>query len=114
MAYEIVSRLKKLGEIDLLKKLTDGVQENEKAKGKKHQVFRLSFDAKEVVGEESISKVLDYMHHNPVSGKWNLVKDYTRYAYSSAGFYELGKEGLVKIVDYRNVASESSTSDSEG
>jgi hypothetical protein len=31
--------------------------------------------------------VLDYIHHNPVKGKWNLVEDYTLYPYSSAGYF---------------------------
>ncbi|MEQ8907263.1 hypothetical protein [Ekhidna sp.] len=114
MAYEVVSKLKKLKEEAMLGKLEEGVQANERVKGKRHQVFRLSFDAKEVVGDENINKVLDYMHHNPVSGKWNLVEDYTRYPYSSAGFYEKGEVGIVKIVDFRSVISESSASDSEG
>ena len=114
MAYEIVSRLKERGEDVLLEKLIDGLQENERAKGKKHQVFRLSFDAKEVIGDKDINKVLDYIHHNPVSGKWNLVDDFRMYPYSSASFYEMEKKGVVKIIDFREVISESSTSDSEG
>ncbi len=113
MAYEIISRLNDKNEKSILAQLAEGVQVNERSKGKKHQVFRLSFDAKAVVGDESINKVLDYMHHNPVSGKWNLVEDYTKYAYSSAGFYERGEEGIVEIVDFRDVISESSGSDSE-
>ena len=35
-----------------------------------------------------IEQKLDYIHHNPVKGKWNLSNDYTQYAYSSARFYE--------------------------
>jgi len=41
LAYEIVERLRQMGSLKLLKKLQDGVQEREKKKGKKHQVFRL-------------------------------------------------------------------------
>lgn len=114
MAYEIISRLKDKNEKSILVQLAEGVQENERSKGKKHQVFRLSFDAKTVAGDESINKVLDYMHHNPVNGKWRLVDDFTKYPYSSAGFYENGEKGLVNIVDFREVTSESSASDSEG
>jgi hypothetical protein len=32
---------------------------------------------------------MDYIHRNPVSGKWSLVKDFTTYEHSSASFYEL-------------------------
>jgi putative transposase len=33
---------------------------------------------------------LDYIHNNPVKGKWQLAKDYLSYHYSSARFYETG------------------------
>jgi hypothetical protein len=32
----------------------------------------------------------DYIHHNPVSKNWQLIKDFTEYEYSSASFYEKG------------------------
>ena len=46
LAYEIVKRLKENGNEELLGVLAAGVQTNEREKGKKHQVFRLSFDGK--------------------------------------------------------------------
>jgi hypothetical protein len=33
---------------------------------------------------------LNYIHGNPVSGKWLLTKDDISYHYSSARFYETG------------------------
>jgi len=114
MAYEIVKRLKNLKEVEILKTLSDGVQIEERKKGKKHQVFRLSFDAKEVNGDGEIDKVLDYMHHNPVSGKWQLVDDFVDYPHSSARYYELGEQLEIKIYDFRTVGSESPSDDSEG
>ena len=33
---------------------------------------------------------INYIHHNPVNGKWNLAKDFVSYEHSSASFYELG------------------------
>ncbi len=108
MAYEIISRLKELKAISLLEALSNGVQKNESSKGKKHQVFRLSFDAKQVKGDKEINSVLDYMHNNPVSGKWNLAEEFTSYPYSSARFYELDEKGIVEITDYRSIISESS------
>ena len=108
MAYEIVKRLKKLKANSILKELSNGVQEKERLKGKKHQVFRLSFDAKKVEGE-SILSVMDYIHHNPVSGKWNLAKDYVSFPHSSASYYEGEGECIGGLVDFRVVCSESST-----
>ncbi|MBV6644927.1 MAG: transposase [Cyclobacteriaceae bacterium] len=112
LAYEVVKRLKKRDRTDLLHQLQKGVQQNEKNKGKRHQVFRFSFDAKSLKGINEVEQVLDYIHRNPVSGKWNLVDDYVSFPYSSASYYETGLRSPYSLVDYR-VVSESSTSDSE-
>lgn len=37
-----------------------------------------------------IYQKLDYIHNNPVTGKWNLSKGILDYKYSSAKFYENG------------------------
>ena len=55
---------------------------------------RLSFDARKCFGEKMVEQKLEYIHHNPVSGKWNLVDDFVDYPHSSAAYYELGKENL--------------------
>jgi hypothetical protein len=49
---------------------------------------------------------INYIHMNPVSGKWNLVEDYTDYPYSSAAYYELGKENKY-ITHYKELNSAS-------
>ena len=113
MAYEIVKRLKTSGQLALLQTLSAGVQQGEREKGKKHQVFRLSFDAQEVKGHRQINKVLDYIHHNPVSGKWQLKSDFLDYQYSSAQYYELGIQREIEVCDYRVQTSASPTDDSE-
>ena len=76
MAYDIVARLTSLQKNGLLRKLRAGVQENEAKKGKKHQVFQLSFDARICLDIKMLGQKMDYIHHNPVTGKWNLVDDY--------------------------------------
>jgi REP element-mobilizing transposase RayT len=88
MAYKILSQLKILKHKSVLAILAAGVQKNERDKGKLHKVFRLSFDAKECFDDKMIAEKLDYIHTNPVNGKWHLVKDYAEYEYSSDGFYE--------------------------
>lgn len=103
MAYDIVSRLSALNKGNLLKTLRDGVQKNEVRKGKKHQVFRLSFDARICFNRKMLEQKLDYIHHNPVSGKWNLVDDYCDYKYSSASFYEEEKEVDFNVQHYREI-----------
>ena len=88
MVYKIVKQLKKFRQEKILSILADGVQNNERKNGKKHKVFRLSFDAKVCFDEKMIAEKLHYIHTNPVNGKWELVIDYADYEYSSAGFYE--------------------------
>ncbi|MDN3655631.1 hypothetical protein QWZ08_08340 [Ferruginibacter paludis] len=34
-------------------------------------------------------KKINYIHNNPVSGKWMLAKDFVEYEHSSASFYEI-------------------------
>ncbi|HEY5533317.1 MAG TPA: hypothetical protein VIL99_00040 [Ignavibacteria bacterium] len=48
---------------------------------------------KELVTEKYVIQKLNYIHKNPISGKYNLVDDYTLYKYSSARFYEQGRQG---------------------
>jgi len=46
---------------------------------------------------------LNYMHHNPVKGKWNLVHDFVLYPPSSAKFYQTGVQGVYKVTHYKDV-----------
>lgn len=88
MAYEIVNRLEKHRETRILQILKAAVTAREKKKGQLHKVFKDSFDAKAIFSDKFLIQKLDYIHHNPVSGKWNLAKDFVAYEHSSASFYE--------------------------
>ena len=103
MAYEIVNRLKKLRRLDLLNLLGESVTQHERRKKKKHNVFRPSEDIKEIMTEKFIRQKLNYMHKNPVSGKWKLVENYLDYIHSSARFYELGEEGVFHVYHYQEI-----------
>jgi hypothetical protein len=105
MAYDIVNSLSKQNKIHLLDQMRQGVQRVEKSRGKKHQVFHLSFDARKCFSQKMIEQKLDYIHHNPVRGKWSLVEDFTRYEHSSAGFYELDNVGNFKVTHYKDLGS---------
>ena len=103
MAYSLIERLKEQSETDLLFKLSLACSDKEKTKGQKHKVFEPSFDAKAVYSQEFLYQKLDYIHHNPVSGKWNLCNEFTDYPHSSAGFYELAQpHAYLHIIDYRD------------
>jgi REP element-mobilizing transposase RayT len=106
MAYEIVKKLKLYAKVSLLDLLRSGVEKNETAAGKKHKVFILSFDGKIVEGKKAVLRVLDYIHHNPVNGKWSLVGDYKQYPYSSAAYYELNQADPYLVKDFRELIGE--------
>src|SRR6202142_2742989 len=60
------------------------------AANKKHEIWQRDSLSVELVSSGFAKQKLDYIHFNPVSGKWNLAKDYLDYYYSSARFYETG------------------------
>jgi REP element-mobilizing transposase RayT len=102
MTYALIDRLEESGRHDLLAKLSEGCSARERAKGQKHKGFEKSFDAKPVYNLDFLHQKLDHIHHNPVSGKWNLCCEFVEYLHSSAAFYELGQvHSFVEIADYR-------------
>lgn len=100
MAYEIVKRLKEQQDEQLLNQLREGVDMNEAIKNKQHQVFEPSFDCKECFTEKFIKQKLDYIHKNPLRGKWNLAETITDYLHSSARFYETGEHSMYEVTAY--------------
>ncbi|WP_413669399.1 transposase [Mucilaginibacter sp. Mucisp86] len=103
MAYELVKKPTELGKTDILDQLSAACTEKEKAKGQKHKVFEPSFDAKPIYSTAFLHQKLDYIHHNPVSGRWSLCNDFTKYPYSSATFYYSARlHESIPITDYRD------------
>lgn len=101
MAYEIIKRLELANDQYTLKYLSSVVSKREKKKGQIHKVFIDSFDAKGIYNEKFFNQKLNYIHRNPVSGKWKLVIDYTDYEHSSASFYEASVVKNYEPFDYR-------------
>jgi REP element-mobilizing transposase RayT len=87
MAYDLVEQLTSLDQHEILNQLSAACTDKEIAKGQKHKVFEPSFDAKPVYTLPFLHQKLDYIHRNPVSGKWNLCAEFTDYPHSSAAFY---------------------------
>ena len=100
IAYEIVSKLKKIGREDLLKQLEKGVTASDKRRGKLHEVWEDSFDWKECNSRKMIVQKLDYMHCNSCRGKWNLVTNPVDYIHSSAKYYITGEQGKFAVTNY--------------
>lgn len=103
MAYEIIKRLEKSKRNDLLEYLFDAVTKKEKKKAQRHRVFEESFDAKGINSEKFLLQKLNYIHRNPVSGRWHLAKDFTEYEHSSASFYEEGMIRQYEPFDIRKI-----------
>jgi putative transposase len=57
---------------------------------KKHEIWQRDSLGIEIYSREVAKQKLDYIHFNPVSGKWLLAKDDLDYHFSSARFYENG------------------------
>lgn len=89
IAYEMINRLEETGNTALLHHLESLVTERERKKGQLHKVFKDSFDAKAIITQCFLMQKINYIHNNPVSGKWMLAKDFVEYAHSSASFYEI-------------------------
>ncbi len=98
MAYEIRKRLIAGDHQDMLAVMAGGVRAGDERRGSLYRVFETSSDIKECWSEKFLHQKLDYIHNNPVSGKWSLVDDPALYAYSSAGFYMLGSEPAVPLL----------------
>ena len=65
------------------------------AANKRHEIWQRDSLGIEIYSRALAKQKLDYIHFNPVSGKWLLAKDDISYYYSSAKFYETGEDGFV-------------------
>ena len=104
MAYEIIKRLEDNGQYKILDALAAKVTNEERNRGKKHRVFEVSSDIKPCYTKRFLLQKLNYIHSNPVSGKWNLAPTDVEYFHSSASFYNLNKpHPNVKITHYEDI-----------
>jgi putative transposase len=60
------------------------------AANKKHEIWQRDSLGVEIYTSKVARQKLEYIHNNPVSGRWQLATDYLSYPYSSAKFYETG------------------------
>jgi len=103
MAYELVRRLQTQGHGAVLQQLAEAVSPSDARRGKRHQVFEPSFDAKECRHDRFVEQKLQYIHNNPCSGKWSLAPDPISYLHSSAQFYLAGKPGVYEVTNYKTL-----------
>lgn len=102
LAYEIVNRLEFSQETGILSHLASAVNAKERQRNKKHRVFERSSDIKACHTEKFLLQKLNYIHNNPVSGKWKLAATAEEYFHSSAAFYAFNKQHpFVDIIHYK-------------
>jgi REP element-mobilizing transposase RayT len=87
MAYEIVQIIKDKGGNDHLNEMKLLVNETDKKRNKKHEVFEPSFDWKECNSQKFVDQKLSYMHCNPCKTEPWLSPYPPSYVHSSAKFY---------------------------
>lgn len=73
------------------------------AANKKHEIWQRDSLGIIIYSTKVAGQKLDYIHYNPVSGKWQLANDYLSYHYSSAFFYETGKDSFGFLKNIFNV-----------
>lgn len=104
LAYEIVKRLKATQRDDILNVLKAGVKPEDRVQNRKHRVFEISSDIKPCYTEKFLIQKLEYIHANPLRGKWCLCETADGYFHSSAAFYELNEvHPNVTITHYKDL-----------
>lgn len=99
IAYEIVKLLKKKQEDDILRHLQKEVEEKDRSRGKKHEVWKNGFDVKECRTENSFHKSqFTFMKilygENGSYAKLHLI------TWIALRFYFNGTQGLFNVKDY--------------
>ncbi|MBI5371964.1 MAG: hypothetical protein HZA79_08050 [Sphingobacteriales bacterium] len=104
IAYDIVKRLSLQKEESLLYQLEIAVEAKDRERKKKHEVWEDSFDWKECRTNAYMKQKTDYMHNNPVRGKWRLAGAAHEYEHSSAQYYLTAQQGRYPVLDYCEIA----------
>jgi len=73
------------------------------ANNKKYEFWKRDSLAVHLFSRQVAFQKLDYIHANPLSGKWKLVTEPCQYRYSSAKFYEMGQKDYAFLKDLREV-----------
>lgn len=60
------------------------------ASNKTHEFWQPDSQAFPLYSQSIINQKIDYIHNNPVSGKWQLAPTADAYRFSSASFYQSG------------------------
>jgi REP element-mobilizing transposase RayT len=93
-AHEFLKKLKAVGQSALYEI---------NASNKKHEIWQRDSLSIEIYSRSVAIQKLQYIHFNPVRGKWQLSKDDLCYHYSSARFYNNGVDEFGFLSDLYRV-----------
>lgn len=105
ISHDIVKRLKSSGNTDMLDRLHAARTGTDISKQKRYAVFKSSFDALLCYSPKFILQKINYIHANPCAKKWLLAPNSIDYLYSSAAYYETGKQGDYPIITWMQLES---------
>ena len=72
-----------------------------KAADRQQQVWERNSLSTDIWNEEIFIQKLNYIHNNPLQPKWKLAATAEGYKYSSALFYETGKDEFGFLEHYK-------------
>ena len=72
-------------------------------KKQRYKVWETGFWDKNIFLEEFLREKMEYIHNNPINKNWRLVEERSEYPFSSARFYDGGKETIIAIDDVRGL-----------
>jgi hypothetical protein len=101
MAYEIIKLRGEKREHNILYHLQSEVEEKDRSRGKKYEIWKGGFDVKGCRTEKFILQKLIYIHENPLQSKWKLCQKSLEYLHGSTRFYFKETQELFHVRDYR-------------
>ena len=96
-AHKILQKLQEENQKDLL----DFFHAHRRDSNIEHSIWQ-DIQAKNIYTEKILIQKIEYIHQNPVAKEWNLVQDRAEYPYSSACYYDEGRQLVIEIDDIRD------------
>jgi REP element-mobilizing transposase RayT len=93
-AHEILKKLRSDNQKDLLGLF----QQKKRDQRHEHSIWQ-DIQAKNIYSLDFLQQKMEYIHQNPVAKDWKLVEDRADYLYSSAGYYDYGRQPIIEIMN---------------
>jgi len=97
-AHKIVQNLRKENRKDLV----DFFHAHRRDNSIEYSIWQ-DIQAKNIYSEKFLIQKMEYIHQNPVANELKLVQDRAEYPYSSACYYDEGRQPIIEIDDIRDV-----------